>query len=187
MTATESVGNGKGQNLAKVSHLPTASLESPGKTRTSLSFRSLASRRGQLLPTKAGGGVKVMITILNLFCYRHETVVCLCLTSLCTANLRMPGYEVQGELWEVLSCFQFVFRWHVRRRKRVIQPGQLHMTLASSCIPRCTSLSSANGRNQCRRHFQFCVCRPLPCRRMVSGATGEQWNELSRPEVNLCF
>lgn len=43
MTTTESVGNGKGQNLAKVSHLPTASLESPGKTRTSLSFRSVAS------------------------------------------------------------------------------------------------------------------------------------------------
>ncbi|XDV46893.1 hypothetical protein PO909_016697 [Leuciscus waleckii] len=55
MTATESVGNGKGQNLAKVSHLPTASRESPGKTRTSLSFRSVASRRGQLLPMKAGG------------------------------------------------------------------------------------------------------------------------------------
>lgn len=53
----------------------------------------------------------------------------------CAPNVRMPGYEVRRERWEVLSCFQFVFRWHVRRRKRVIQPDQLHMTLAPSLHP----------------------------------------------------
>lgn len=118
MTATVSVGNSKGQNLAKVSRLPSLSRESTGKTRMSVSFRSVALRRGQLLPMKAGGGVKVMITVLNLFCYRHETIVCLCLTSLCTLCARrisgcpdMKSRESTGKCFPVFSlCSADTFR-----------------------------------------------------------------------------
>ncbi|KAL1249020.1 hypothetical protein QQF64_022338 [Cirrhinus molitorella] len=102
MTATQSVGNCKGQKLAKVSIVPGGRW----KSRT----RRPALRRGQLLPMKAGGGVKVMITLLNLLSYRHETIVCLCLTSLCTLSAHrisgcpdMKSGESAGKCFPVFS------------------------------------------------------------------------------------
>lgn len=67
MKDMERICNAKGQRTAKVKNLCAVSREDAGKTRDAI---CVASRRPITLHESAGG-VKVTITSLNLFCYRH--------------------------------------------------------------------------------------------------------------------